>query len=62
MKKMKWVVLAVVMVALTAGSASAQKLAYINSQKIIATYKEAQDAQDRLNKISAGWEEEAKLM
>jgi len=61
-KKMKWVVLAVVMVALTAGSASAQKLAYINSQKIIATYKEAQDAQERLNKISAGWEEEAKLM
>ncbi len=62
MKKMQWVVLTVAAIVLAAGSVSAQKLAYINSQKIIATYREAQDAQERLNKISAGWEEEAKLM
>ena len=62
MKTMKWAALALTAIVLTAGSVSAQKLAYINSQKIIATYKEAQDAQERLNKISAGWEEEAKLM
>jgi outer membrane protein len=61
-KAMKWVILTAVAVVLFAGSASAQKLAYINSQKIIASYKEAQDAQERLNKISAGWEEEAKIM
>lgn len=62
MKTMKWVILTVVAVLFTAGAASAQKLAYINSQKILATYKEAQDSQERLNKIAAGWEEEAKLM
>jgi outer membrane protein len=59
---MKWISLVVLCVVLMAGGAMAQKLAYINSQKIIATYKEAQDAQERLNKISQGWEEEAKGM
>lgn len=44
------------------GTASAQRIAYINSQKIVATYKEAQEAQERLNKISQGWEEEGKIM
>ncbi len=62
MKTVKWIVLTAVAVMFSASSASAQKLAYINSQKIIASYREAQDAQERLNKISAGWEEEAKIM
>jgi outer membrane protein len=45
-----------------ASSALAQKIGYINSQKIVANYKEAQDTQERLNKINATWEEEGKAM
>ncbi len=62
MRTLKWFCLVMVASALAVGNASAQKLAYINSQKIVANYKEAQDAQERLNKISQGWEEEAKIM
>ena len=46
---------------LTTG-AFAQKLAYINSQKILANYKEAQDAQERLDEINKEWEAEAREM
>jgi len=45
---------------LAGSSAMAQKIGYINSQKIVANYKEAQDTQERLNKINATWEEEGK--
>ncbi len=45
---------------LSSMSAYAQKLGYINSQKVMATYKEAQDAQERLDKISQDWEAEAR--
>jgi outer membrane protein len=40
----------------------AQKIAYVNSQKILATFKEAQDAQDRLDKINRDWQDEAQEM
>ena len=42
--------------------AHAQKIAYINSQKILANYKEAQDAQERLDKINKEWEAEGREM
>ena len=42
--------------------AFAQKLAYINSQKILASFKEAQDAQERLDQINKEWEAEAREM
>jgi outer membrane protein len=48
------------LVCCTTISAYAQKLGYINSQKIMASYKEAQDAQERLDKISQDWETEAR--
>ena len=40
----------------------AQKLAYVNSQRIIASFKEAQDAQESLDKINKEWEDEAREM
>jgi len=49
-------------VMLVGSSAFAQKMGYINSQKIVANYKEAQDTQERLNKINATWEEEGKAL
>ena len=61
-KRVKWFFMLFLALALMATGAFAQKMAYINSQKIIATYKEAQDAQERLNKISEGWEEEGRAM
>lgn len=62
MRTLKWFFLATVASMMVYGTASAQRIAYINSQKIVATYKEAQEAQERLNKISQGWEEEGKIM
>ena len=56
------VLLACVLTIALSGSAFAQKLAYINSQKILATYKEAQDAQEQLDKINKAWEEEGREM
>jgi outer membrane protein len=38
------------------------KLGYIDSQKIIEKYKEAQDAQKQLQELNKRWEEEAKNM
>lgn len=43
-------------------SANAQKLGYVNSQQILAQYKEAQDAQEQLDKINREWEAEAREM
>ena len=40
----------------------AQKLGYINSQQILAQYKEAQDAQEQLDKINREWEAEGREM
>jgi outer membrane protein len=46
-----------------ASSASAQlKLGYIDSQKILEKYKEAQDAQKQLQDLNKRWEDEAKSM
>jgi len=42
--------------ALSTGNAFAQKIAYINSQQILANFKEATDAKDRLEKINQEWE------
>ena len=38
------------------------KLGYIDSQKILEKYKEAQDAQKQLQDLNRRWEEEAKSM
>jgi len=38
------------------------KLGYIDSQKILEKYKEAQDAQKQLQELNKRWEEEAKNM
>ncbi len=51
---------AILIILVLSTSVFAQKLAYINSQKILATYKEAQDAQEQLDKINREWEEEAR--
>jgi outer membrane protein len=46
-----------------ANPASAQlKLGYIDSQKILEKYKEAQDAQKQLQDLNRRWEDEAKNM
>ncbi|MDZ7262001.1 MAG: OmpH family outer membrane protein [candidate division KSB1 bacterium] len=42
--------------------AQKMKIGYINSQKILATYKEAQDAQKKLDEINSQWQEEARGM
>ena len=55
-------VVAFVFVFMTAATSSAQKIGYINSQKILANYKEAQDAQERFDKINREWEAEAREM
>ncbi len=52
----------VIFILLIATSSFAQKIGYINSQQILASYKEAQDAQDRLDKINKEWEAEAREM
>ncbi len=59
---MKGIVLAALMIVFTSSMSWAQKIGYVNSQKILASYKEAQDAQERLNKINKEWENEAKEM
>ena len=46
----------------TSSSTFAQKLAYVNSQKILATFKDALDAQEKLDKINQDWEAEGREM
>ncbi len=41
-------------------NAFAQKIGYVNSQQIMAQYKEAQDAQEQLDKINREWEAEGR--
>lgn len=55
---------AIILLAVLAAAmpAFAQKIGYINSQQILATYKEAQDAQEQLDKINRQWEAEAREM
>lgn len=40
----------------------AQKLGYLNSQQILANFKEALDTQQKLDLINQGWEKEARDM
>ena len=52
-------------VAILAGAnpvAAQLKLGYIDSQKILEKYKEAQDAQKQLQELNKRWEDEAKNM
>jgi len=43
-------------------SAAQIKIGYVDSQKILESYKEAQDAQKQLAEVNKGWEEEARNM
>jgi Skp family chaperone for outer membrane proteins len=61
-KGLIWVACLAVLLTFSAADVLAQKLAYINSQKILASYKESQDAQERLDKINKEWETEAREM
>ena len=38
------------------------KIGYVDSQKILESYKEAQDAQKQLAEVNKGWEDEARNM
>ncbi|MDZ7724296.1 MAG: OmpH family outer membrane protein [candidate division KSB1 bacterium] len=64
MKFQKSILMALVSVFVLAFSmtAAAQKLGYVNSNQILAEYKEAQDAQEQLDKLNREWEEEARQM
>lgn len=54
--------ISIIVFLISSGSIFAQKIGYINSQQILASYKEALDAQDRLDKINKEWEAEAREM
>ncbi len=65
MKNKKWTVVLTFALLLLFGLSStslAQKLGYINSQQILAQFKEAQDAQEQLDKLNQDWEAEAREM
>ena len=61
-KLVKFVIISIVLLLLSTGSVFAQKIGFINSQQVLASYKEAQDAQERLDKINKEWEAEAREM
>ena len=65
MKNLKWAGMFIIISMIVFGTsmdAFAQKLAYINSQQILAQYKEAQDAQEQLDKINQEWQAEGAEM
>lgn len=63
MKTKMWtVVLASLLLFGLSSSSFAQKFGYINSQQILAQFKEAQDAQEQLDKLNQDWEAEAREM
>ncbi len=53
---------AAVLLLFASPSAAQIKIGYVDSQKILESYKEAQDAQKQLAEINKGWEEEARNM
>ena len=59
---MKKVYLVLFALLILQGGVFAQKMGYINSQQIIANYKEAKDAQESLDKINKEWEAEGRAM
>ena len=62
-KRLTVVVISVlVMLFSLANTSQAQKLGYVNSQKVLATYKEALDVQEKLDKINQEWEAEGREM
>ena len=61
-KLINMAIVTIILFLLSSGSVFAQKIGYINSQQILASYKEAQDAQERLDKINKEWEAEAREM
>ncbi|MBN1481495.1 OmpH family outer membrane protein [candidate division KSB1 bacterium] len=63
MKTKKWaMIVSTLLIFLLSMSVNvfAQKLGYINSSQILAQYKEAQDAQEQLDKINREWEAEGR--
>ncbi len=66
MKSLKFLSLAFVVIltlVLSHGPAAAQlKIGYVNSNKILETYKEALDVKKQLQEINAQWEREARDM
>lgn len=66
MKTQKWltivVIASLVSVFSLANIGYAQKIGYVNSQKILSTFKDALDAQEKLDKINQEWEAEGKEM
>ncbi len=61
-KKTTLLTLAFLALILTASNGLAQNLAYIKSQEIINNFKEAQDAQEALDKLNQEWEAEGREM
>ena len=63
MKSRNVLIIAVTLIGCLIFTAGAQaqrlKIGYVNSQKILQNYKEAQDAQKKFDEINAGWEAEA---
>jgi outer membrane protein len=61
---MTWIgaLLAIVILGGANPAAAQLKLGYIDSQKILGSYKEAQDAQKQLQDLNRRWEEEATNM
>ena len=65
MKNLKWTGIFIVVSMMVFGmsiNSFAQKLGYINSQQILSNYKEAQDAQEQLDKINQEWQAEGAEM
>ena len=63
MKSKNWTIIFSVMLILLLSMSMnlfAQKLGYVNSQQILAQYKEAQDSQEQLDKINREWEAEGR--
>ena len=62
MHKKTLMLVAFLSVFMLASGVFAQKIGYINSQQILSNYKEAKDAQERLDKINKEWEAEGREM
>ena len=61
MKTLKWIILLAVFFVFTI-PAMAQKLAYVQSQRILAEYQEYVDVQNKLNEIRNGYDQEYQKM
>ena len=57
-KRMLLSVVVLMVVCLIAGTSFAQKIAYIHSQKILQDFKDAKDAQQKVDELNKQWEQE----